>query len=190
MEKKIFVVSGPSGSGKTTVLEKTFRKKVIKDNFFRVLTVTSRAPRAGESNGKDYYFVSKEEFKKLKEKGWFFETKRYLDNFYGTPKDFLEQAEEKDKHPVLCIEVDGAFRVKDFYKEIAVLIFILPPSEKTLSQRLEKRKTEKTESLKKRLRIAKKEVKYAEKYDYSLVNEDINKVSEELKKIFLKKTGR
>lgn len=185
MRKTIFVISGPSGCGKTTVLENLFQKPEIKDSFSRVLTVTSRFPRKGEKDGVDYRFVGRQEFRQMKRKGYFFETKKYLDDYYGTPGDFLDWAEKKNKNPVLCIDVEGGFKIKDFYKEKAVLIFIHPPSENHLNQRLAQRKSEEDKSLKKRLRIAKKEVKYATKYDYQIVNEDIERTTNQIKKIML-----
>jgi guanylate kinase len=140
------------------------------------LTVTSRQPRRGEADGKDYHFVTKQKFIQLQQRGYFFETKKYLEDFYGTPRRFVYEAEKQKKHPLLCIDVEGALKVKKAFKERSLLIFILPPSEKALSQRLTGRKSEEPETLKKRLRIAKKEVKYAEKYDYSVLNQDLIKI--------------
>jgi len=186
MPKKVFILSGPSGAGKTSVLKEGFKYPEIEKNFLRVLTATTRSPRPGEKDGREYLFLSKPEFSSLKKRGGFLETKKFLGNFYGTPKSFFQQADEHEKFPLLCIDVEGAFNIKKIYGRKTVLIFIAPPSEKILSARLLRRHTEGVPILKKRLRIAKKEVKYAEKYHYRLVNKNLQRAGEELREILLK----
>jgi len=181
--KKIFVISGPSGSGKTALLKKLFRSRQIREKFFKIPTFTTRKPRKGERNFLDYCFLTKEEFLRLKRKKFFLESKKYLEDFYGTPKDFLKKTGKK--FPLLCIDVEGALKIKKKFKDKAVLVFIQPPSSKVLEARLRKRRTEPEEILKKRLRIAKKEVKYAKKYKYRLTNQNLDKTKEELKRILL-----
>lgn len=186
MPKKVFILSGPSGAGKTSVLKEGFKYSEIEKNFLRVLTATTRPPRPGEKNGRDYLFLSKPEFSRLKRQDGFLETKNFLGNFYGTPKSFFQQAEAQGKFPLLCIDVEGASIIKKIYGRRTVLIFILPPSKKILSARLLRRRTEGEAVLKKRLRIAKKEVKYAEKYHYQIVNKNLQRAGEDLKEILLK----
>jgi len=187
---KIFVISGPSGSGKTSLLRTLFHKKQIKAQFFRVRTVTTRKPRQGERAGRDYYFLDKKKFLKARQEEHFLETKKYLEDFYGTPKDFLDKAEQNKKHPILCIDVEGMQKVKRVYPKKTVSIFILPPSDKELEQRLHLRRTEDTQKVKKRLRIAKKEVKYATKYNYRVTNDDFCGTVEKISGILLRETGR
>ncbi len=184
MGKKIFIISGPSGSGKTALLRRLFRLTSVKRKFLRIPTFTTRAPRRGEKNFLDYRFLTKEEFLRLKRKDFFLETKKYLEDFYGTPKSFLREA--KRKFPILCIDVEGALKIRRKFREKVVLIFLHPPSSKVLKTRLRKRKTEPEEILKKRLRIAEKEVKYAKKYKYQLVNKNLGKTVERLKEILFK----
>lgn len=185
MERKVFVISGPSGSGKTSILNKLIKKKTIRAKFVKILTATTRPPRCKEKDGLDYLFLSKERFSKLKERRYFLETKKFLDDFYGTPNHLLCAAFRKNKFPLLCIDVEGALKVKKKFGSKAVLIFIYPPSQSALISRLKKRDTESKQILKKRLRIAKKEVKYAQKYDYRVTNIQLDKTVEELENILL-----
>jgi len=186
MKMKVFVISGPSGSGKTSILKELFGRGGIKNNFFKIPTFTTRRPRKGEKDGIDYRFLTKKLFLELKRKGYFLETKKYLDDFYATPKDFLKQSSRLNKYPFLCIDVEGALKIKEKFKHKAVLIFIFPPSEKVLQSRLKKRRTEEAGILKKRLRIAKKEVKYAEKYQYRLINKSLKQTVDSLEEILTK----
>lgn len=183
VKMKVFVISGPSGSGKTSILRELFGRSQIKNNFFKIPTFTTRAPRKSEKDGIDYRFLTKKRFLEFKRKGYFLETKKYLDDFYATPKDFLKQASRLNKYPLLCIDVEGAFKIKKKFKHKAVLIFISPPSEEALQTRLKKRRTEEEGILKKRLRIAKKEVKYAEKYQYQLINKSLKQTVDSLEGI-------
>ncbi len=168
------------------MLKEAFKFPEIERNFLRILTATTRSPRPGEKDGRDYLFLSRPEFLSLKKRGGFLEAKNFLGNFYGTPKSFFQQADEQEKFPLLCIDVDGAFNIKKIYRRKTVLIFIEPPSERILFARLLSRRTEGASILKKRLRIAKKEVKYAEKYRYRLVNKNLKRAGEELRRILLK----
>ena len=182
MKVKIFVVSGPSGSGKTSILKLLFRKKRINDNFLKVPTYTTR-PRKGERQGSDYCFLPRSEFLKLKKKRFFLESKRFLDDLYGSPRQAVEEAARRGKFPLLCIDVEGASKLKSRFKDKAVLIFIGPPSQDVLVRRLRKRKSEAEEELKKRLRIAEKEVKYAKKYDYNIINDRLEDTVDALERI-------
>ncbi len=187
---KIFIISGPSGSGKTSILKRVFHNRQVRKAFFRVPTVTTRNPRPAERDGADYKFVDKHRFLELKERGYFLETKQYLNDFYGTPNDFLKEAEEKKSYPILCIDVEGMQKVTDIYPDRTTSIFILPPSGEILERRLQTRQTESVQKLKKRLRIAKKEVKYATKYDYQVMNYDLDKTTKEIIQIISKEADR
>jgi guanylate kinase len=187
VKTKVFVISGPSGSGKTTLLEKALKKRRIKARFFRVITYTTRQPRPGEVPGKDYVFIEKSEFLRLQRKKFFAESKNILGNYYGTPFFMLiDEAQKKGKYPILCIDVQGAMDIKKHFGKNAVLIFIMPPSVEELEKRLNKRGAENSVQIKKRLLLAQKEVKYANKYNYIIENKNIRKALESLSDVLLK----
>ena len=164
---KLYVISGPSGTGKGTIC-----KILLEDNRNEFsVSMTTRAPREGEVHGKDYYFVSREEFLENVEKGNFLEHATVFDNFYGTPKDMVLNRLERGRNVILDIDVQGGLQVKAAMPE-AVLIFILPPSLAVLRSRLEGRGTETADLVEKRLSKAVNEIKLIGEYDYFIVNED------------------
>ena len=165
---KLYVISGPSGTGKGTICG-----RLLEDprNEFSV-SMTTRAPREGEVDGREYYFVSKEEFLDNVEQGNFLEHATVFDNYYGTPKDMVLKRLERGRNVILDIDVQGGLQVKSAMPE-AVLIFILPPSLAELRRRLEGRGTESSELVEKRLGKAVNEIKLVGEYDYVIVNEEI-----------------
>ena len=176
---KIFVVSAPSGSGKTTLCTALAgRSRKITQS----VSMTTRPPRRGEKNGRDYYFVTEREFRKDIEKGRFLEWDRNFGNFYGTPRRHVEDSLKKGKDVILSIDVKGAMQVKKSCPE-AVFIFIKPPTFSELKKRLKKRNTEREASISERLEVAKKEMAYASKYNYVIVNDSLSKATKRLKYI-------
>lgn len=163
----LLVISGPSGSGKGTVLKELFDRNI---NLFYSVSATTRNPRPGETEGVNYYFLTKEEFLRQAEKGNMLEYAEYCGNFYGTPKSAVDEMRHKGRDVVLEIEVQGARKVMASCPD-AVSIFIMPPSEAELAKRLRGRQTEPEEVIEKRLSTALEEMKTATDYDYVVVND-------------------
>ena len=174
----LMIVSGPSGSGKGTVV-----KEVVKeDNYALSISVTTRRPRPGENEGEHYFFRTKDEFKKLIEEDKLLEWARFCDNYYGTPVHYVQQQMKEGKNVILEIEVDGALQVKGKYPD-AVLIFLMPPTIGELRRRLDRRGTESPEIIERRIRRAETELDLIGKYDYVVINDDINEAKEDILKI-------
>ena len=165
----LIVISGFSGAGKGTLVEKLIADS---DRFSLSISMTTRSPREGETNGKEYFFVTKEEFQKKIEEDGFLEYAGYVGNYYGTPKAYVEGEIAKGHDVILEIEVQGALQIKDKYPN-AILMFVTPPSVEELKKRLIGRGTENLESINKRLLRAKEESILMHKYDYIVVNDDI-----------------
>ena len=179
MNKKLFVISGSSGVGKGTVL-KGFLEKNPK--FMLSISGTTRAPREGEVDGVNYFFLSKEEFQKCIENEKFLEWAEFAGNRYGTKKKFIEQCLGEGKNVILEIDTKGALQVKKQMPE-AVLIFICPPSLEALENRLRGRHTEDEATIQKRMNEVKQELDRAENFDYKIVNDDLQRAISELEKI-------
>lgn len=173
----LIVISGPSGVGKSSVRKELF--KIPNNNFVYSISMTTRKPRSGEKNGKDYYFVSKEEFlQKIKENA-FLEYASFVGNYYGTLKEAVNKMLDKGKEVVLEIEVDGALQVRRQVKD-GVFIFLVPPTKKALIKRLKERGTETKEIIQERINKAEKEYKLAYKYDYIVVNDDVSNAADRI----------
>ena len=181
---KIFVLSGPSGSGKTTLHERLLKNKKISKVLVKTISATTRAPRKGEKDGRDYLFFSKKEFFHRREIEYFLEWKKVFDNYYGTPKKTLEDLLKKGKNVLLCIDVKGAKVVMKQKKE-AVSIFVKTKNMSVLRKRLEDRGSETVVDFQKRVQTAQKELKEAKNYQYVVINDVLNKAVERIETIIL-----
>ena len=177
MEKGVLVVvSGFSGAGKGTLMKSLISRY---DNYALSISCTTRAPRNGEENGREYFFISKEAFEKKIEEDGFVEYARYVDNYYGTPRDFVEEQMEQGRDILLEIEIQGALKIRERFPD-AILVFVTPPSAEELRNRLTGRGTESAEIIEKRLQRAVQESEGVEAYDYILINDDIDTCTEKL----------
>lgn len=173
----LIVISGPSGVGKGTVRKALFER--TGHNLVYSISMTTRAPRIGETNGVEYHFVSKEKFEEEIARGNLLEYANFCDNYYGTPLDKVEEQLEAGQEVVLEIEVQGAMQVKEKMPD-AVYVFIAPPSMKALEQRLVSRGTESKEIIEKRLSKARSELKIASEYGYIVVNDTVENAADRI----------
>ncbi len=172
----LIVVSGFSGAGKGTLLKSLVSKY---ENYQISISATTRSPREGEKEGREYFFVAKEKFEDMISKGEFMEYAQYVGNYYGTPKKYVEDRMKKGKDVILEIEIQGALQIKKNYPD-ALLLFAMPPSILELKNRLLNRGSETMELIESRLRRAKEEAMGIEEYDYIIVNEELDFSVEEL----------
>ena len=177
----LLIVSGLSGAGKGTICKRIMEKY---PDYELSISATTRDPRPGEVDGREYFFITKEEFEDRIKNGQFLEYAKYVDNYYGTPKDWVLAQMDQGKNVILEIELQGAFQVRDQIPE-AVLIFIMPPDMEELERRLRGRGSETEEQIKKRLLRAMEEIEYVDQYDYVIVNEEVEKSVEMLHTIVL-----
>ena len=177
----LIVVSGPSGAGKSTVVFKAINGR--EDMCFST-SVTSRKPRPGEIDGREYFFIDRERFEKMVESDELLEHAVYVGNYYGTPRKFVEDKLDAGNSVFLDIEVQGARQVKE-KKPDAVMVFLIPPTLDELRKRLEKRGTESEETICNRLSRAREEYAEADFYDYIVVNDDPDIAAAELNAILL-----
>lgn len=181
MEKKgkLFVISGPSGAGKSTVVFKAVENR--SDVCFST-SVTTRKPRPGEVDGKEYFFVDLDRFKEMVENDELLEHAEYVANSYGTPRAYVQKQLDAGLNVLLDIEVQGARQVHEKMPE-AVMIFIVPPSMEVLKQRLESRGTDTARAIEARLFRAKQEYAEADFYDYIIVNDVAERAAKEFEAI-------
>ena len=175
----LIVLSGPSGSGKNTVCDMA---KEVMPNIWESVSMTSRKPRKGEVDGKDYYFVSEEEFEKNIEEGKMLEHAKFAGNYYGTPRESVQKQLDAGKDVLLVIEIQGALQIKEKIPQ-ALFVFLLPPSMKELKRRLRMRKTETEEKLMERFETAYKEINELPKYNYVIVNDKADEAARKLEAI-------
>ena len=173
----LVVISGPSGVGMGTVRKALFDMK--NHNLSYSISMTTRGIRPGEEDGKDYYFVSKEEFIDKINKGKFLEYAEFVGNYYGTPLDKVNEQLDKGNEVVLEIEVEGAQQVKEKMPD-CVSIFIVPPGKEALYERLKSRGTESEEVIQARIQKANREFKKAYLYDYIVVNDEVNNAADRI----------
>ncbi len=166
----LVVMSGPSGVGKGTIRKALFQ--MPDNNFCYSVSMTTRKPREGETDGVDYFFVSREEFERKIASGELLEYAEFVGEYYGTPKAFIENKLASGKEVIMEIEVQGALQVREKMPE-AVFIFIVPPSRQALIDRLRERGTEKLKDIDKRVQKAEREFNLAYKYDYIVVNDEV-----------------
>lgn len=162
------VVSGFSGAGKGTIMKELMKN--YSDTYALSISATTRAPRPGEVNGREYFFVSTEEFENMIAQDALIEHAQYVNNYYGTPKDYVFEQLENGKDVILEIEIQGALKVKEKYPH-TVLMFVSPPNAAELKSRLEGRGTEDAATIASRLSRAWQEAQGVEKYDYFVIND-------------------
>lgn len=172
------IISGFSGAGKGTVVNKLLEK----DNYAVSISATTREPRQGEDDGKNYFFKSRDEFENMIENNQLIEYAEYVGNYYGTPRDYVFKKLEEGYDVILEIEMQGALKVKEKFPETA-LIFITPPSADELKKRLVGRGTETIEQIDKRMSRAVDECDYMNKYDYIVVNDDLDECVDEIHRL-------
>jgi guanylate kinase len=176
----IFIISAPAGTGKTTLVNMLTQEF---PSVIRSVSCTTRAPRPGEHEGKDYFFLTKEAFEAKIRHGDFLEHAKVFGDYYGTSAEFVKKEQSRGKHVVLVIDTQGALQIKG--KIPAIFIFISPPSLAEQKERLNKRKTENPQSMEERLAWAKHELEMMHHYDYHIVNDHLDTAYAVLKSIFI-----
>ena len=182
MKNILIVISGPSGVGKGTLVKLLLAED---ESLTESVSCTTRAPRAGEVNGREYFFISEREFRDRIAANGFLEFDEHFGNFYGTPRSFVERC-LKEKSVILEIDVVGALNAKRLMPESAVLIMIAPPSLEELEKRLAGRGSEGEASLKERMQRVKYELEQQPLYDYVVINDDLQHAKREIQEIIRK----
>ena len=178
----LIVISGFSGAGKGTLMKKLIENY---DQYALSISMTTRAPREGEVDGREYFFSTREQFEDKIKQGGFIEHAQYCGNYYGTPKDYVEQQLNAGKDVILEIEIQGAMKVKEQFPD-AILLFVMPPSIAVLHQRLIGRGTETEEVIAERLQRAEEEAVGIEEYDYIIINDNLDTCVKELHDLLTK----
>lgn len=179
MRGKLLVISGLSAAGKGTIAKELVSRF---DDFVLSISATTREKRGNEVEGKDYFFVSKEKFDEMIKNNELLEYANYVHNFYGTPREYVNEKLEEGKNVILEIEMQGALQIKKLYDE-AILVFFLPKDAKTQRERLINRKRETKEQIEERIKQAVYDAEYAKHYDYVLVNEDLDSSIKDIQEI-------
>ena len=182
----LIVVSGPSGAGKGSVISKLME---VYDNAWLSVSMTSREVRSNDMPGKTYFFVSKEEFEERIKEGVFLEYAVYNGNYYGTPRDKINEKLKEGFDVILEIEIQGALKVKELVPD-AIFVFILPPSMNELKRRLISRGTDSMDKILGRFKTAYKEINEVTKYNYVVINDDIDIAVDKVKSILLSERCR
>ena len=178
---KLIIISSPSGAGKTTLCKFLIKKM---KNINLSISYTSRNKRLNEANGKDYFFVTKKNFEKLKKQNFFVETAKNFNNYYGSPFKNIVNANKKKKHILFDIDWKGARKIRNYYKKTNIIdFFILPPSKSELKRRLIKRGRDNNKEINLRLSYAIKEMRHYKEYKYVLINQNVKKTVNDIKKI-------
>ena len=172
----LLIISAPSGAGKTTICRKLLARR--RDLRYSI-SCTTRAPRPGEKNGRSYFFISREEFQRRIRRGEFLEWAVVHDEYYGTPKRFVENETAAGRHVVMAIDVQGARAVRRRYPS-AILVFVLPPSLRALKSCMTRRGGQDADETAKRLANSRGELAAAKDYDYAVVNDDLQKAVEQI----------
>ncbi len=178
-KKGILVVSGFAGSGKGTLMKKLMTDY---DDYALSVSATTRLPRPGEVDGREYFFKTVEEFKKMIAEEEFIEYAQYVSNYYGTPKKYVKEQLSQGKDVILEIEIQGALQIKEKFPE-ALLLFVTPPSAEILKNRLIGRGTEEAPVIQKRLERAREEAEGIEKYDYFVINDELDRCALQMHQI-------
>lgn len=176
------VISGPSGAGKDSIVNEIVKRKNI--DIWVSISMTSREPRGEEKDGKEYFFVTKEQFEEHIKEGDFLEYAEYNGNYYGTPKSKINEYLDKGIDVILIIEINGALQIKNLIKE-SLFIFIMPPSMNELKNRLVARGTESEEKIISRFKTAYQEINEITKYNYVVVNDDLDNAAKKVESILL-----
>lgn len=176
---KLYVISGPSGAGKGTVCKRIASSH---PEVHLSVSMTTREPREGELDGREYYFTSIPDFETRIEQGKFLEYAKVYNNYYGTPRDKVEQELQLGKDILLEIDIQGGLQIKKIFKE-AILIFLLPRSLERLRQQLISRNTDRTEVIEERLALARQEIEFASKYDYYVINDVLDETIVQIESI-------
>ena len=183
----LIIVSGYSGSGKGTLMKELLTR--YPDTYALSISATTRSPREGEVDGREYFFVSKDEFEKMIAKGELIEYAKYVENYYGTPRSYVEEQLQAGRNVILEIEIQGAMKIKEKIPE-ALLVFVTPPTVQELERRLTGRGTETAQVIADRLARAGEEAKGMGQYDYILVNDTVEECVDHLHQIIVSEHSR